>query len=217
MVMIGKYLNDKRFTELKDNFLNECNRQGQQNPQNPNNQQATVSAQDVNEKINLIHARNLDDYNKIFINLASKVDSEEIKLVVIDNMHAVCENFIKADGSVDFIERSNFMLKHARQLKRLAYDFNLIIIVLNNVVQDLGGQDGANKGFFEARMGRSQTVPSLGLMWSNCINDRICLKKKTSTGGTSEPKRTMCIEKSGYLRKNDIEFEIVAQGLKGKI
>ena len=62
----------------------------------------------------MTHASNLDEYNKIFINLSSRIDQEKIKLVVIDNIHSVCDNFIKADGSVDYIERSNFMLKHSK-------------------------------------------------------------------------------------------------------
>ena len=121
----------------------------------------------------------MDEYTKVFINLAARVEQEQIKLVIIDNMHSVCDNFIKPDGNVDYIERSAFILRHVKQLKRLAYDFNLVIVVLNNVVADVN-QDG-NKGFF-ADSRRSQSgVPSLGLQWSNCINERIALKKKGAT------------------------------------
>ena len=56
----------------------------------------------------------MDEYSKVFINLAARVEQEQIKLVVIDNMHSVCDNFIKPDGSVDYIERSSFMLRHVK-------------------------------------------------------------------------------------------------------
>lgn len=128
-------------------------------------------------------------------------------------MHSVCDNFIKADGSVDYIERSSFMLKHVKQLKRLAYDFNLVVVVLNNVVADVN-QDGANKGFFENRSRGQSSIPSLGLQWSNCINERIGLKKKGASN--IEVKRQMIIEKSSYMRKSEVDFEILAQGLRGK-
>lgn len=144
----------------------------------------------------------------MFINLAARVDEQTIKLVIIDNIHAVCENFIKQDGTVDYIERAQFMYRHSKQLKRLAWDFKLVVVILNNVVADVN-HDGANKGFFENRSRGQHIVPSLGLNWANCINERIALKKKAGTSNV-EVKRTIAIEKSSYMRRNDLEFEIVA-------
>ena len=53
--------------------------------------------------------KNIEDYNKIFLNLTQRVQQENIKLVIIDNIHSVCDNFIKADGQTDFLERSKFI------------------------------------------------------------------------------------------------------------
>ncbi len=53
--------------------------------------------------------------------------------------------------------------------------------------------------------------PSLGLLWSNCVNERICLKKKSAHGGSGfgdNVKRSMVIDKSAYLKRNEIEFEV---------
>ena len=61
-------------------------------------QTVPVSEAQVRERIHLSHVNGIDDYSKLFINLAARVNEEEIKLVVIDNIHAVCENFIKQDG-----------------------------------------------------------------------------------------------------------------------
>lgn len=91
----------------------------------------------LTSRIQLAQAANIDDYNKIFLNLSAKIPTDKTKLIVIDNILAVCDNFIKADGQVDFIERSNFLLKHTKQLKRLAHDHNLVIVILNNVVADM--------------------------------------------------------------------------------
>jgi len=173
-----------------------------------------VTENDVRTRIHIHHINSIDEYHKLFINLAARIDEQQIKLVVIDNIHAVCENFIKQDGTIDYIERAQFMYKHSKQLKRLAWDFKLVIIILNNVVADVS-HDGANKGFFENRSRGQSIVPSLGLNWSNCINERLALKKR---GGTSnvDVKRIMVIEKSSYMRRNELEFEIVAQGVRGK-
>ena len=119
-------------------------------------------------------------------------------MVIIDNIQSVGDNFIKADGQVDYIERSNFLLKHSKNLKKLAYQFNLIIIILNNVTSDVNGNQGdPTRGFFQEK--RNTVQPSLGLLWSNCINERIALKKKSAHGGGGgsfgeNVKRSMAID-----------------------
>lgn len=194
-VLAGKTLNEKRFSEMKDNFLAESAKQAQ-----VNHGQA-VTDQMVREQIHIQHCNNIEEYNRLFINLPARTDEQQYKLVVIDNIHEVCANFIQPDGQVDYLERSKFMLKHSKQLKRLAWDFGLVVVILNNVVADVN-HDGAQKGFFENKSRGQSIVPSLGLNWSNCINERIALKKRNATSH-SEVKRTIVIEKSAYMRRNE--------------
>ena len=203
--MTGKPLNEKRFNEIKEFFL----------MQNKNK----ISEQQIRENIIFSHCQTLEDYNKVFINLAQRIENERIKLVIIDNIQSVGDNFIKADGQVDFIERSNFLLKHSKNLKKIAYQYNLIILILNNVTSDVNGNQGdPSRGFFQEK--RNAVQPSLGLLWSNCVNERICLKKRSHGGGGSgfgdNVKRTMMIDKSAFLRRNEINFEVHAGGVRGK-
>lgn len=94
-VITGKHLNEKRFNEMKEYFLIE--------------HQPAVTEQTVRENIIMHFCKNIEDYNKIFLNLTQRVQQENIKLVIIDNIHSVCDNFIKADGQIDFVERSKFI------------------------------------------------------------------------------------------------------------
>ena len=57
--------------------------------------------------------------------------------MIIDNIHSVCDNFIKAEGTIDFLERSKFIQKHAKLLKKLAYQYDLTVIIINNVVAEV--------------------------------------------------------------------------------
>lgn len=68
----------------------------------------------VRDRIHLSHINGIEEYNKLFINLAARVEDQQIKLVVIDNIHSVCENFIKQDGQVDYIERAQFIYRHTK-------------------------------------------------------------------------------------------------------
>jgi RecA/RadA recombinase len=76
------------------------------------------------------------------MNFDSRADVENIRLIVIDNIAQVCDNFMKADGSIDYLERYGFLLKQTRDLKRLSYRFNVVVVILNNVVADVN-HDGA--------------------------------------------------------------------------
>ena len=64
--------------------------------------------------------------------------------------------------------------------------------------------------------------PALGLLWSNCINERIWLKKKGQHGhtggggGFDVVHRAMVIDKSSYLRRNEIDFEVHPGGVRGR-
>ena len=71
----------------------------------------------MRERVQIAHCNNLDEYQKLFMNLAARIEDQSLKLIVIDNIHSVCENFIKQDGMVDYIERSQFMLRHTKLLK----------------------------------------------------------------------------------------------------
>uniref|UniRef100_A0A7S3FW46 Rad51-like C-terminal domain-containing protein n=1 Tax=Strombidium rassoulzadegani TaxID=1082188 RepID=A0A7S3FW46_9SPIT len=204
--MTGKPLNEKRFNDLKDGFLG----------RNKNK----ITEQQIKENIIFSYCQTLEDYNKVFINLSQRIENEKIKLVIIDNIQSIGDNFIKTDGNVDFIERSNFLLKHSKNLKKLAYQFGLIIIILNNATSDINGNNGdPSRGFFQEK--RNNVQPALGLLWSNCVNERICLKKKSMGGNHSNidgqnVRRTICIEKSSFLKRYETEFELTMTGVKGK-
>lgn len=99
--MAGKHLNEKRFSEMKDVFLAESAKlSGSEST-------VFVSEQIVREKINLMQVNNLDDYNKVFLNLeANQAEKDNIRLLVVDNIQTVSDYFIKADGSVEYFERA---------------------------------------------------------------------------------------------------------------
>ena len=61
------------------------------------------------------------------------------------------------------------------------------------------------------RQGPNQAA--LGLLWTSLVNERIQLRKSGRAG--CEAKRKMAIEMSSFIRKCDIDFEIVPQGLQG--
>eukprot|EP00347_Sterkiella_histriomuscorum_P018865 403343876 len=198
-VITGKHLNEKRFNEMKEYFLIE--------------HQGLTHENAVKDNIIMNYCKTIEEYNKVFLNLVSRIQQENVKLVIIDNIHNVCDNFIKSEGSIDFLERSRFIQKHSKLLKKLAYQYDLTIILMNNVVADVS-QDNSSKGFFDGKSRGQSITPSLGLQWTNCINERIHLKKKGTNADNI--RRTIVIDKSSYMRKSELDFEIINNGIRGK-
>jgi hypothetical protein len=102
-------------------------------------------------------------------------------------------------------------------LKTIAYQKKIIVIVLNNVVSDMQGEDrkdhhGEDGGPGESRFKKnSSSVPALGMLWSTCINDRIGLKKFQHSSDMIQRKIT--IDLSSHMKKEEMEFEITSSGI----
>ena len=79
-LMTGKPLNEKRFNEIKEYFL----------MKNKNK----ISEQDIHRQIIFSHCQTLEDYNKVFMNLSQRIESDKMKLLIIDNIQSVADNFI---------------------------------------------------------------------------------------------------------------------------
>ena len=58
-LMTGKPLNERRFTELKDNFLAANEKK--------------ITEQEIYSKIIFSHCSSLEEYNKVFLNLGQRV------------------------------------------------------------------------------------------------------------------------------------------------
>ena len=71
-----------------------------------------VTEDEIKTKIKILDGLKLEDYNWIFQEMQSKIDKENIKLLIIDNIASVCDHFINNSSSlinVDFIERASFL------------------------------------------------------------------------------------------------------------
>ena len=71
-LMTGKPLNEKRFVEMKEAFLG-TNR-------------GKITEQDIHRQVIFSHCQTLEDYNKVFMNLAQRIESDRLRLLIIDNI-----------------------------------------------------------------------------------------------------------------------------------
>ncbi|CDW83316.1 UNKNOWN [Stylonychia lemnae] len=151
----------------------------------------------VRDNIIMNFCKNQEEYNKVFHNLNSRVD----------------EQIVSLQANIQGEERSKFIQKHAKTLKALAYKHDLTLIIMNNVVAEVN-HDQSSKGFFDNKSKGQGISPSLGINWTNCINERINLRRKGTN--IDNIRRTIVIEKSSFMRKSELDFEITNNGIRGK-
>lgn len=94
-VHCGKRMNEKRYSEMQNKFL-EHNREN-------------VSEQRVKENIKIVFVQDVMEYKQLMQEIDKMVRKDKIKLFVLDNIAELCNSFSRNDSSIDYIERSQFL------------------------------------------------------------------------------------------------------------
>ncbi|XP_078404574.1 DNA repair protein RAD51 homolog 4 isoform X1 [Cetorhinus maximus] len=116
-----------------------------------------------------------------------------VKAVVIDSVSAVLSSILGGHQ----LEGMSLMMQLARELKTMARELGVAVIVTNCVVQDTGGG----------------VKPALGRSWSYVPNIRILLQHRTEGVGPHSVKRSATILKSSRQpTKISTEFDITSYG-----
>ena len=94
----------------------------------------------------------------------SSLKSSSIGLIVLDSIAGLYRTPEEKEGVSGnyYINRSQGFFDIASRLKDVAGRFGVNVLVVNQVTD----------------VGSSRSVPSLGLSWSCCVNDRYCLSRK---------------------------------------
>jgi len=189
-----KGLSESRFDELKEYFTAKYS--------------TDLNEEFINKNITTAHLTDKDkDELKIYLNdLQKKLENKEnIKLLVIDSITAVCYTFVGEGNKIDRLERAQFLLNLVNTLKKIAYQHNLAVIVVNNTVGEVEQTSSSANS-----MGN---IPALGILWSNSINQRLFLSKRGLNRGDKGPKRVMDISFSPSVPHATLEFGITKGGL----
>lgn len=148
-----------------------------------------------------------------------------IRLIVIDSIAAVFRT--EFDHSVhEYAERAGYLFKVATLLKRYADEYDLAVVVTNQVtahIEDEGSQKKSQRQQHPLPLVSSgrRVLPALGLAWSNCVSMRLFLsivskqhEERGSHGGT---RRQMQVVFAPHLPSSLCEFTVCAAGVKGMV
>ncbi|KAJ3346343.1 hypothetical protein HDU83_003153 [Entophlyctis luteolus] len=133
-------------------------------------------------------------------------ERHRLKLVIVDSVASVLR-YGFTDSGIDFgasakmesKERNDSIIRLARALKKLAADFDAVVVCINQVTAKFipdrptagrlllapiatGSSDKIENCFSvdpaNCNVGDSAVMPALGLLWTSCINTRLSLSKE---------------------------------------
>lgn len=138
-----------------------------------------------------------------------------VRLIVIDSVA-----FHFRHGFDDYAARTRTLLAHALQLLRVAVQYELAVVLINQVTTKVahggsgGGGGGGGSGMGGAGAepeGASVIAPALGETWAHVSNTRIVLSKGLVCG---ELERSALVDKSATTPRTSVPFLVSAEGVR---
>jgi RecA/RadA recombinase len=121
------------------------------------------------------------------------------KLLVIDSIGALRSDYDQSETGPN----TDHLWLLAQRLKWINDAYGVGVIILNQVSADMEAGGDAVKA-------------SLGLVWSNCVNTRVMVRKHPRRHANDENVlRSMTIEMCPYLPNFQVYFQVTTEGIKG--
>jgi len=195
-----------------------------------------------------IYIKSVSSIDQLFRSMIQQVpplvQQRNVRLVIIDSIAALLR-YEYGTGASQLIERSKVIFSQANQLKQIADQLQVAVVVVNQVSDRI---DDSRTNMTDIVQHKKRVVPALGLVWSNCINTRILLsktdflyrgrvssstfsnasvapaeepnlkKRRVGRGGDKELAvgiREMKVVFSPYLPNNSCSFIIEGDGVRG--
>ncbi|KAH7372653.1 hypothetical protein KP509_17G014900 [Ceratopteris richardii] len=118
-----------------------------------------------------------------------------VRLIVIDSIAALFRSDFN-NSLKDLTMRTEWFFKISSKLKTYAHDYDIAVLVTNQVVDDVGSESlitqnsvhGMLSGNFGSLISSGRKVmPALGIGWSHCINTRLFLSRFSPPEWQAQP------------------------------
>lgn len=148
----------------------------------------------------------------------NKSNKPPVRLLVIDSIAHVFrfreDDRYEASVTRYDTSRTHAFFKIASILKRYADEYNLVVLVTNQVVDAIddghgGEQDRPGCAGLKLETSGRVVYPALGLAWSSCVNARFCIIKETAMCNKALGKRQVIVERDSggkQLRSLQVVF-----------
>jgi replicative DNA helicase len=133
---------------------------------------------DLRDNIYIKHVGSIDQlFHSMIKQVPPLVQQRNVRLVIVDSIAALLR-YEYGTGTSQMVERSRVLFSQANQLKQIADQLQVVVVVINQVSDYI---DDSRLVLSDFASHKKRVVPALGLAWSNCVNSRLLLSKTRST------------------------------------
>uniref|UniRef100_A0A0D9VH67 RecA family profile 1 domain-containing protein n=1 Tax=Leersia perrieri TaxID=77586 RepID=A0A0D9VH67_9ORYZ len=132
-----------------------------------------------------------------------------VRLIVVDSIASLFRADFDASPA-DLRRRSALFFRISAKLKELAHRHQCVVVVTNQVVDVVEGEQGNTVAWSSGR----RVSPALGLAWANCVNTRLFLTRDADGPGGGA-RRRMKVAFAPHLPERACEFVIRRDGVFG--
>uniref|UniRef100_T1IIG8 RecA family profile 1 domain-containing protein n=1 Tax=Strigamia maritima TaxID=126957 RepID=T1IIG8_STRMM len=160
----------------------------------------------LSDNVFIQHVADVDRLKKCIDNaVPALIQRNKIGLVIIDSVAAL----FRGEYEQDYIRRANDLNCLGSRLHRFCFEYKITVVCVNQITDVPGGN----------------SIPSLGIIWSNLINVRLFLSRELTftrpvmkiegSESTSAVYRTLEVVFSPNLPKSTCRFKIDETGVSG--
>eukprot|EP00939_MAST-03C_sp_MAST-3C-sp1_P003905 g3905.t1 len=173
----------------------------------------------MTDRVHIVRVTEPSDVWDAMLNIPLLVKYRNVRLVIVDSIAAIFRGEYVGSSSIDMKERAQMMLQLSARMKQISREHGVAFVVTNQVTsvfdQNLSCSNSLTSlpRIYRQYADGHCVKPSLGLTWSNCVDNRIMIQRcrpdfeiRESTRNIKKNIRMMHVVFSSHLATSKCRF-----------
>ena len=137
-----------------------------------------LTVKSMTDRVHVVRVQEADELWETVNQACVLVQRLNVKLVVIDSLTAIFRGEFRGSSIVDMKDRAEMLLQLAATMKRCSHEHGCAFVVVNQVTAAMSNENMfLIPSRFMSYIEQFSVKASLGMTWSNCVNDRIMIHR----------------------------------------
>ena len=136
----------------------------------------------MTDRVHVVRVQEADELWETVNQACVLVQRLNVKLVVIDSLTAIFRGDFRGSSIVDMKDRAEMLLQLAARMKKCSHEYECAFVLVNQVTAAMSNDSAASVVTYvpsrlHSYIEECSVKASLGMTWSNCVNDRVMIHR----------------------------------------